>query len=236
MNLPPLTNGTILCRYKRFLADVRLGDGTTVTAHCANTGAMTGCWEPGAPVQLSHSDNPRRKLKWTLERVDMGGGWIGVNTLRVNSFISSFVKLGAIPGYEDYAVSRTEPRYAGTDGQDGRFDLLLEASGRPACYVEVKNTTLLNGSRVCFPDARTVRGKKHLELLEDAVKRGYRALMLYAINRPEGESFQVARDVDPQYDTLLKRVTRSGVETAAIRIVHAGQCVRPGEMLPVRLD
>lgn len=236
MKLPHLTNGTILSRYKRFLADVQLENGRTVTAHCANTGAMTGCWEPGAPAQLSMSDNPRRKLRWTLERVNMGRGWIGVNTLRVNHFISSFVRHKAIPGYEDYDVFGTEPRYADAGGQNGRFDLLLKAPNKPWCYVEVKNTTLLDGSRICFPDARTERGKKHLELLEHAVKQGHRAVMIYAVNRPEGEAFQVAREIDPQYHVSLKRAVRQGVEAVAIRIVHTDQGVTPGATLPIILD
>ena len=105
MKLPPLQEGRILNRYKRFLADIELPDGRVVTAHCPNTGSMLGCWEPGAPVQLSHSENPRRKLAWTLERVDMGGGWIGVNTSRTNAVVAEAV--GADSG------AREDPRVAG---------------------------------------------------------------------------------------------------------------------------
>ena len=111
MKLPPLFEGRILSRYKRFLADIELPTGEIVTAHCPNTGAMTGCWSPGVAVQISASDNPKRKLKWTLERVDMGAGWVGVNTARVNQFIRSFIEENAIPTLHGYRELKSEPAY-----------------------------------------------------------------------------------------------------------------------------
>ena len=110
MELPPLTNGRILKRYKRFLADIELPDGSQVTAHCPNTGSMLGCWAPDAPVQISHSDNPKRKLAWTLERVDMGNGWIGVHTGRTNGVVEEAIRAGAVPLLGGYASVCTKQK------------------------------------------------------------------------------------------------------------------------------
>jgi len=167
--LPPLTDGIILDRYKRFLADIELHDGRKVTAHCPNTGAMSTCWQPGAPVQLSYSDNPRRKLAWTLERVDMGRGWIGVNTARVNHMISAAITGGHILQLGGYDRIRAEPAFHVPGYPKSRFDILLSGDGRRDAYVEIKNTTLICGDVISFPDAVTERGRKHLELLAEAV-------------------------------------------------------------------
>ncbi len=129
MQLPPLTNGRILSRYKRFLADVELGDGSQVTAHCPNTGRMTGCWAPGAPVQLSFSDNPKRKLAWTLERVDMGAGWVGVNTARTNSVVAEAITEGRVLALSGYQRLQREVRFDVPGHPASRLDLLLSEGG-----------------------------------------------------------------------------------------------------------
>lgn len=236
MRFPPLTRGRILKRYKRFLADVELADGTVVTAHCPNTGAMTGCWEPGAPVELSASDNPKRKLKWTLERVDMGRGWVGVNTARTNEVMASFLQSGKVPGLEGYDAMRREPPYAAPDFPRSRFDALLTAAGRRDCYVEVKNTTLYQHGAIRFPDAVTERGRKHLLLLRHAVRSGHRGIILFAVNRPEGDYFAPAHAVDPAYAETLAEVMSDGVEALAVRIRHTPRGVRMGGLLEIRLD
>ena len=218
------------------MADVQLDNGDIVTAYCANTGAMTSCWKPGAPVQLSKTDNPLRKLAWTLERVDMGHGWIGVNTIIVNQFIYSFLCAGNIHGFEKYFIIRREPVYQMAGFTRSRLDLFLQASTGPACFVEIKNATLFDGSQIRFPDAVTRRGKKHLEMLEDAVRKGYRAIILFAVNRPEGNSLRIAQDIDPEYDQTLNRVIQNGVEALALRIVHASSSVSPGEFLPLVIN
>ena len=220
--LPPLSPGTLIKRYKRFLADVELPDIGIVTAHCPNTGAMTSCWAPGAPALLSHSDNPKRKLPWTLECVDMGRGWVGVNTSRVNLAIGAAIRHGAIEALDDYPVIHGEPRVAFDGHPPSRFDLLLENGSRRPCYVEVKNTTLLVGEAVMFPDAVTERGRKHLELLALAVKRGFRGVILFAVNRPEGRWFEPAAAIDPRYADTLDRVVEAGVEVVVVRLRHAG--------------
>lgn len=220
LSLPPLTRGTLLRRYKRFLADVELPGVGLVTAHCPNTGSMVSCWAPGAPVQLSHSDNPARKLAWTLECVDMGRGWVGVNTSRVNRAVRAAVEHGAIDAVTGYTHITSEPRVSFAGYPASRFDLLLQKSGAPDCYIEVKNTTLLSGDTVRFPDAITERGRKHLELLALAVARGARGVILFAVNRPEGRWFEPAADIDPQYAQTLARVQRAGVEIIVARLRH----------------
>lgn len=220
LTLPPLTTGTLIKRYKRFLADVELPGLGVVTAHCPNTGSMASCWRPGAPVRLSHSDNPRRKLCWTLECVDMGRGWVGVNTSRVNTAIKAAIEHGAIDGLGSFETIRSEPRVVFGGHPASRFDLLLESAGAPDCYIEVKNTTLLVDDAVKFPDAVTDRGRKHLELLALAVARGARGIILFAVNRPEGRWFEPAAEIDPQYAKTLRRVMGAGVEVVIARLRH----------------
>ena len=236
MQLPPLTEGHILKRYKRFLADVELADGQVVTAHCPNTGSMSGCWEPGAPVQISHSDNPRRKLSWTLERVDMGRGWVGVHTGRTNPVVEEALKASLIGGLTGYRSVRREVAFNG-DSEKARFDFLLADGERPDAWIEVKNVTLWRGRGLCFPDAVTLRGRKHLELLAQACGQGYRGVMVYALNRPEGEYFCPADHIDPEYGRTLRRVVKeAGVELIAVRIEHGKQSMSVSGEVPVVLD
>lgn len=234
MQLPPLTTGRILRRYKRFLADVVLDDGTEVVAHCPNTGAMTGCWTPDAPVQLSHSDNPKRKLAWTLERVDMGRGWVGVNTHRVNPVVAEAVEQGRVPGLTGYGQLRREVAVTAA-GEKARLDLVLEQGDTADAFIEIKCVTLLDGDRLRFPDAVSVRGLKHLDVLAGLVAEGYRAVMLYALNRPEGVAFSPADAVDPVYGARLREVAAAGVEVRALRIDHGVQTMTVGGEMPVRL-
>lgn len=224
MQLPPLTPGRILRRYKRFLADVTLHDGQQVVAHCPNTGSMRTCWEPGAPVELSYSGDPRRKLAWTLERVDMGQGWIGVHTGRTNPVVAEAVEQGRIPALAGYRTLRREVPFAAS-GLAGRLDLGLEDGAGPDALVEVKNVTLLDGDRLRFPDAVTERGRKHLELLAAACAQGLRGVILYALNRPEGAAFAPAAAVDPDYARCLREVAAAGVEVLAVRIAHGPQAL-----------
>ena len=219
MELPPLIDGFIRKRYKRFLADVELGDGRVVTAHCPNTGRMTGCWAPGAAVQMSYSDNPRRRLSWTLERVDMGQGWIGVNTQRVNAVVAEGILAGRVPSLAGYDGLRREVAREHGSARS-RLDLLLEGGQQPAAYIEVKNVTLLDGDLLKFPDARTERGRKHLQVLQQLVESGKRGIMVYALNRPEGRGFAPAESVDPEYADELARVATAGVEILAVRLQH----------------
>ena len=234
MILPPLTTGRLQRRYKRFFADVVLDDGREVTAHCPNTGRMTSCLQPGCHVQVSHSDNPRRKLQWTLERTDVGGGWIGVHTGRVNQVIAEAVTSGAIPTLAGYQQVTPEVAVA-HDGQRARIDLVLSGAGQQEAWVEVKNATLLQGSEVCFPDAPTARGLKHLDVLATQLEQGRRAVLVFAINRPEGCCFVPADEVDPQYGKRLRQVVALGVEVVAPQLVHQSQSIEVSGELPVVL-
>jgi sugar fermentation stimulation protein A len=227
--LPPLVTGRIVNRYKRFLADVELESGRLVTAHCANTGSMRGCWEPGAPVQLSHSDDPRRKLNWTLERVDMGGGWIGVNTARVNAIVAEGIRANRLPMLAGYRSIRREPSFTVTGMPRSRFDLALEDGDRAPCMVEIKNATLLRHGVIQFPDSVTRRGLKHLELLAAALDLGVRSCMVFALNRSESRVFNPAFDIDPDYSRRLIEVAASGVEVIIVRLEHLDQRIEAVE-------
>ncbi len=234
MQLPPLTEGRILRRYKRFLADVVLADGTCVVAHVPNTGRMSSCWAPGARVQLSRATNPRRKLAWTLERVHMGAGWVGVHTGRPNAVIAEGISAGRLPELAGYQQLRREVPYA-SGGLRGRFDLALAQGSRPDALVEIKNATLFDGERIRFPDALTQRGRKQLALLCAARKAGVRAIVLFAVNRPEGQRFSPAWAIDPDYSQALLRAVEQGVEVLAVRIQHSAQDMEMGPPLPLEL-
>lgn len=209
----PLIPGTLIRRYKRFLADVELSDGMVITVHCPNTGRMTTCAEPGWQVALSDSHNPKRKYRFTWELVHNGTGWICVNTGRANELAAEAVANGTIPELSGYAEVLREQTFG-----NSRFDLLLK-TGNDLCYVEVKNVTLLaEDGCYAFPDAVTVRGRKHLNELVEVVKAGHRAAMLYVIPRSDGTAFRIAHEVDPDYFQALKTAMAAGVE---VHVWHA---------------
>lgn len=232
MKLENLSTGRILKRYKRFFADVELKGGETVVAHCPNTGSMKGCWEPGAPCQISFHDNPKRKLKWTLERVDMGAGWVGVNTGVVNGVIAEGIEAGRIGPLVDLGEVSREPAFNVEGHPKSRFDIKLTTATGETTYVEIKNTTFLDEGVIKFPDAVTERGRKHLDLLEIAASMGHQAFILFAANRPESEQFEPARDVDPAYAGRLLEVMESGVKVIVARIHHLPDAieVKGGEL------
>ncbi|MEX2036685.1 MAG: DNA/RNA nuclease SfsA [Xanthobacteraceae bacterium] len=216
----PLIPATLVKRYKRFLADVTLPSGETVTAHVANPGSMIGLAAPGARVWLSKSDNPKRKLahSWELIEVDLGAGpeLVGVNTAHPNPLVGAALAAGLIPELADYGTIRREVKY----GKNSRVDFLLEGAARLPCYVEVKNVHLMRRPGLAeFPDARTERGAKHLEELGDAVEAGSRSVMLYLIQIGSAERFSLARDIDPKYGAAFDRARLRGVEAIAWRCV-----------------
>jgi len=204
----PLVRATLIKRYKRFLADVRLDSGEEVTAHVANSGAMLGTAEPGMEVWLSPAANPERKLKWSWELVRIDGHLVGVNTAHPNAIVAEAIRDGAIAELTGYDSIRREVKY----GRNSRIDLLLESAGRPPCWVEVKNVHLKRGSWAEFPDAVTVRGTKHLAELTDRVAAGERAVMVYLVQREDCVAFRPAGDIDPIYAAALARAVEDGVE------------------------
>ncbi|MBI3434186.1 MAG: DNA/RNA nuclease SfsA [Proteobacteria bacterium] len=235
MRLPaPLVPATLTRRYKRFLADVVLDDGQTVTAHVANPGAMTGLAVPGSKVWLSRSDNPARKLahSWELVEVDLGAGTelVGVNTGRPNAIVAQALAEAAIPPLGGYASLRREVKY----GANSRIDFLLEHRDRPACYVEVKNVHLMRAAGLAeFPDAVTARGAKHLAELEQVAAAGQRAVMLFLVQIGSAQRFSLARDIDPTYARAFGRARAAGVETFAWRCTLTLAEIRVAAPIPI---
>jgi sugar fermentation stimulation protein A len=214
----PLVPATLVRRYKRFLADVVLPSGETVTVHCANPGSMTGLNAPGAQVWLSKSDNPKRKLahSWELIEVDLGGGaeLVGINTAHPNALAAEAIAAGAIPDLSGYASIRREVKY----GKNSRVDFLLEGPGRPACYVEVKNVHLMRQPGLAeFPDSVTKRGAKHLAELADMAAAGAHAVMLFLVQIGSARRFALARDIDPTYGKAFDAARATGVKAIAYR-------------------
>lgn len=205
-----LTRAILIKRYKRFLADVRLADGTVVTAHCANSGAMTGCAEPGWTVWLDANRNPKAKLNWRWELVDCGTSLIGINTNRANHLVAEAITDGTISELQGYAALKREVKY----GLNSRIDILLSDGPDPErlCYTEVKSVTLSAGSEARFPDAVTSRGTKHLLELMDMVAAGHRAVMVFLVQRSDCTRFSPAADIDPLYADTLKKAQKAGVE------------------------
>ncbi|HEY7665961.1 MAG TPA: DNA/RNA nuclease SfsA [Xanthobacteraceae bacterium] len=230
----PLIPATLVRRYKRFLADVVLASGETLTVHCANPGAMTGLNGPGARVWLSRSDNPKRKLvhSWELIEVDLGGGaeLVGINTAHPNALAAEAIAAGAIPELAGYASLRREVRY----GKNSRVDFVLADAGRPPCYLEIKNVHLMRRPQLAeFPDAVTKRGAKHLAELAAVAAAGARAVMLFLIQIPSARRFTLARDIDPAYGQAFDAARRAGVEALAYRCAitcHGIDVVEPVTM------
>ncbi len=209
----PLVRGTLIKRYKRFLADVALDGGRQVTAHCANPGSMLGLAEPGSPVWLSESDNPKRKLKfsWELVEVDIGRGpaLVGINTAHPNGLVADAIDRGVIAELGGYDGLRREVRY----GANSRIDILLESSGANPCYVEIKNVHLMRKPGLAeFPDSVTARGAKHLGELTRMIEAGSRAVMVYLVQREDADELALARDIDPAYGAAFDAARSAGVE------------------------
>ena len=213
MRLPPMINGRLIRRYKRFLADVELDDGTKITAHCPNSGSMLGCVGDGWPVRLSLSDNPKRKYPHTWEMVHNGVCWIGINTQRSNPVVEEAIRDGLIAELLGFDELRREVKL----GESSRIDFRMETGGCRT-WIEVKNVTMVDDEeRFAFPDAVTSRGAKHLRELASAVAAGDRAVMLYLIQRSDGRGFTTADDIDPTYGEELRRAVAHGVELLAYR-------------------
>lgn len=235
-----LIKGTLVKRYKRFLADITLADGTEVTAHTANSGSMLGCCAPGSEVWISPANNPERKLKYTWELVRVDGELVGINTSHPNALAAEAIRDGTITELAGYETLKREVKY----GKNSRIDVFLTASDRPNCYVEVKNTTLFRplegeGSQkvALFPDAVTARGAKHLVELTDMVAEGHRAVMLYMVQRSAADlsHFAVADDIDPAYAEALGKAMAAGVEALCYTCSLSEQGITVATPLPIRL-
>lgn len=214
----PLVPGILIQRYKRFLADVRIADGVTVTASCPNTGSMLGLTAPGSKVWLSESDSPTRKYRHTWEMIEdhfMGPSLVGINSGRPNALVTEAILDGTIKELSGYSMLRREVKY----GLNSRVDMLLSGGGNHRdCYVEVKNVHLMRDRGVAeFPDSKTERGAKHLRELASMVAEGHRAVMVFLVQRSDAERFKIAGDIDPAYAAAFQVAAASGVEMLCYR-------------------
>ncbi|MGB0712925.1 MAG: DNA/RNA nuclease SfsA [Gammaproteobacteria bacterium] len=211
----PLLHARLIRRYKRFLADVEMDDGSTMTVHTPNTGSMLGCQDPGAEVWLLDSGNPKRKYRfgWELVRV-AGGARVGVNTGRANHLVDEALRAGRLPALGPFSGLRREVRY----GQErSRIDILLERANGGLCYVEVKNVTAAVSDGVAlFPDAVSARGTKHLRELMYMVGQGHDAAVVFCVQREDVDEVRPADEIDPEYGETLRRAVAAGVKALAL--------------------
>ena len=207
MQFEKLIKGNLVKRYKRFLADIILEDGQEITAHVPNSGAMTSCIEDNCDVWISFHDNPKRKLKYTLELTKMSENLICTNTGVANKIAIEAIENSTIKELQGYTSLKPEQKY----GQNSRIDILLENENQK-CYVEVKSVSLKINDNLAFPDSVTSRGTKHLNELYDMVKDGHRAVMLYVVQRTDDLPFRLACEIDKKYCEAFAEVTKKGVE------------------------
>jgi sugar fermentation stimulation protein A len=222
---PPLLAGTLLKRYKRFFADIELDTGEVITAHCPNTGPMTGVCSLGSPVQVSVSDNPKRKLKYTWEMIsvnDNGPTWVGVNTSLPNQVIKQLLIQHRLPPITNYETVASEIPYG---RERSRIDFLLTGAAHLAIYLEVKNTTWAQGELALFPDTVTTRGQKHIRELQALLPEA-RACLLYFINRGDCTHFTSGDRADPVYGQLLRDAIQAGLEVLPCRFEVSPQGIR----------
>jgi sugar fermentation stimulation protein A len=228
----PLIPGTLLQRYKRFFADVRLDDGTVVTAHCPNTGSMLGCGAPGSRVWISPADSATRKLRYTWELIEVRPDvLVGVHTGRTNALAHEAIAGGVVRELAGYTNIRREVTF----GREGsRIDLLLSGPGLPDCYVEVKNVTAAVADGVAlFPDAVSSRGAKHLRELMHMAAAGHRAVIFFCAQRADVNEVRPADAIDPAYGRTLREAIAAGVEALAYRADVNAEGIAVSAALPV---
>ncbi len=224
-----LIPGTLIKRYKRFLADIKLDNGEEVTAHCTNSGSMKSCLENGAEVYLTPVTDSKRKTRFTWEMIKINGDWVGINTGNPNKIAFEAILKGEIPGLENYSTVMREVKFG-----DSRFDVFAENESEK-CFVEVKNVTLKEGKYALFPDAVTTRGQKHLKTLIEVKKQGMRAVMLYIVQRTDVEIFAPATEIDPDYAKALKEAVLNGVEVIAMQAKVTPEKIELVKKLPVKI-
>ena len=201
-----LISGELIKRYKRFFVDVKI-DNKTVTAHCPNTGSMMGLLEKGNKVWLSKSDNPKRKLKYTLQVIESNGSKVGVNTHLTNKIALDAIYKSKIQNFKNYDFVKQEIKF----GNNTRFDLLLTKKNKKI-FIEVKNVTLSRLKGIAeFPDAITSRGQKHIQELLNANKQGYNIYLLFVIQRDDCNKLKIAKDIDPKYCDLLTKAVKKNL-------------------------
>lgn len=231
MQLPqPMQRGTLIQRYKRFLADIALENGEIITAHCANPGAMLGLNMPGLPVLVSHSDNPKRKLAYSFEIAELPTGLVGINTSLPNKLVAEALSEKRIPSLSHYTHIKPEVKY----GEKSRVDFLLTADDAPDCYLEVKNVHLSRQPGLAeFPDCVTARGARHLDELANMVAMGHRAINLFVVQRTDCTKFSLAADLDPAYAIACNRAQTAGVEIICMACSITSHEITISHALPI---
>ncbi len=228
---PKLIRGILVKRYKRFMADVQLKNGKIVTAHCPNTGSMQECCEPGRPVYLSFHNNPKRKLKYTWELIEMPTSLVGVNTQVPNKLVTKAIKTGLVAELDGYDKVVQEVKTP----NNSRLDILLSMGETNFCFVEIKNCTLVKNGIAFFPDAVTSRGLKHLVELRSLVAQDTRCVMFYLVQRMDAHTFQPANHIDPAYGRELRRAVEHGVETIVYDVRIDLASITINRKIPFRL-
>jgi len=232
----PCIEGRLIKRYKRFLADITLSDGREITAHTANTGSMKGCAEPGSRVWVYDTQNTTRKYIYSWDLVeDSDGNLVGIHTGRANYLVKEAIETGVASALSGYSQIKLEAKYFDTGT---RFDMLLSGhENKKDCYIEVKNVTAKRSEKVAiFPDAVTKRGQKHLAMLEDAVLKGFRAVMFFCIQRDDVTHFSAAREIDVDYADALLQAVENGVEVYAYRSILSISEVKLDQPVDIELS
>ncbi len=230
--LPPLIRATLIRRYKRFLADVTLENGETITVHCPNSGSMRGCADPGSIVWLSLSDNQQRKYPYTWELLELEQTMVGINTMVPNKLVRAAIEENSIRELGGYDRIQSEVKTS----DHTRLDLVLEARQKKSCYVEIKNCTLVENGVAMFPDAVTIRGQKHLEELSDLVADGHRGVIFFLIQRSDARVFKPAAMIDAVYAQRLRQAADAGVEIVTRDTQIDTRRIALGRSVPVQLE
>jgi len=232
----PYIKGILIKRYKRFLADIELEDGTVITAHTPNTGAMTGCSTPGSRVWLRETGNPDRKYPYSWEIVEAKPDvLVGIHTGLSNKLVLEAIEDGVIEELQNYQQIFTEVPYG---SEKSRIDLLLKkdaSDDNEQCYVEVKNVTLIEDNIAWFPDAVSIRGTKHLRELIKMVEQGHRAVIFYCVQRNDAVEFRPAETIDPLYAETLQRAVQAGVEAMAYIAKVSTEEIKLTQSIPVAI-
>jgi sugar fermentation stimulation protein A len=230
---PPLIPARLVRRYKRFLFDAILEDGSEITGFCPNTGSMRGLTEPGSRIWLSRHDAASRKYVHALELVEADGTVVGVNTALPNRLAEEAILAGIVPALAGFSTLKREQRY----GRNSRIDILLEDAGKSSVHVEVKNVHFIRETGIAeFPDSVTTRGAKHLDEMGDLVDTGKRAAMLFIIQRADCESLRICADLDPVYGRAFARAIARGVEAYAVRCDLDPGKIAPETLIPIDED
>jgi sugar fermentation stimulation protein A len=227
--------GRLIRRYKRFLADVVFEDGSEATVHCPNPGAMTGTQTPGSAVRCSTHDNPKRKLRHTLEMIRVGRIWVGLHAAKANNIARRALESGAYAPFSGYGSIEREVAVEEGSRFDFRLTNPVPGAGDRTCWIEVKSVTLCSSRKARFPDAVTTRGRRHLEHLMARRAAGERAALLYIVQRADADSVAPADDIDPIYGRTLREAARAGVEIHALGVRVLGDRIRLERVLPVLL-